>query len=71
MEACLPCAHLGAQRPRFEDYAACKAARLDCGNPDPPDWLITLRGDLLIALRNFDCNRYWHGEITLPLQVVK
>lgn len=37
--------------------------------PIPSDgcWEINLRGDPVVALRNFDGSRYWKGEITMPL----
>jgi len=36
---------------------------------DDGKWTATLRGDPEIALRNFDCDRYWAGEVTVPLKV--
>ena len=29
---------------------------------------LRIRSDPLVALRNFDCDRYWVGEVTIPLE---
>ena len=33
------------------------------------EFKLCLIGDPYVALRNFDCDQYWEGEVTVPLTV--
>ncbi len=36
----------------------------------PGEWEVEIRSDPALALRNFDCDRYWDGNLTLPLPIL-
>jgi hypothetical protein len=46
------------------------AERVYSADLDDPLWILRIRGDAEVALRDFEHDSYWNGDVTLPLSEV-